>query len=72
MSEKFSQYRKWFKNFKMGFEKNEEVADEFVRAVSELVADYDTAIYENRFVVGGAVEHIFVALLRSLGFSAKS
>jgi hypothetical protein len=50
--------------------KNGEVESEFVRAIDKLVAEYDTAIYENRFVVGGAVEFLFVALVRALGFNA--
>ena len=69
MNKKFSQHRKWFKNFKIKFEKNGEVENEFVRAIDKLVAEYDTAIYENRFVVGGAVEFLFVALVRALGFN---
>jgi hypothetical protein len=70
MNKKFSQHRKWFKNFKIKFEKNGEVANEFVRAIYKLVAEYDTAIYENRFVVGGVVEFLFVALIRAFGFNA--
>ncbi len=44
---------------------------EFERAIEKLVTEYDTANWENRFVVGGALEVLFCALLNSLGFKCK-
>jgi hypothetical protein len=44
---------------------------EFEKAIQKLVEEYNTANWENRFVVGGALEIIFCALLRSLDFRCK-
>lgn len=44
---------------------------EFEKAVEKLVTEYDTANWENRFVVGGALEVLFCALLNSTGFRCK-
>jgi len=44
---------------------------EFEKAVERLVMEYDTANWENRFVVGGALEVLFCALLNSMGFRCK-
>ena len=40
---------------------------EFELAISVLIRKYNTTIYENRFVVGGAVEMFVYALLKSVG-----
>ena len=71
MSKEFEEHRRWFSDFKRKLKENEDVKSEFINAIDELIREYDTALYENRFVVGGAIEHIFVALVRSLGFSAQ-
>ncbi|MGC8843893.1 MAG: hypothetical protein ACP5QS_08130 [bacterium] len=44
---------------------------EFEKAIEKLLNEYDTADWENRFVVGGAMEVLFCALVNSLGFSSK-
>lgn len=44
---------------------------EFEKAVEKLITEYDTANWENRFVVGGALEILFCALLNSVGFKCK-
>lgn len=44
---------------------------EFEKAVEKLITEYDTANWENRFVVGGALEVLFCALLNSIGFKCK-
>lgn len=36
-----------------------------------LAYDYDTANWENRFVVGGALEILFCALLNSIGYKCR-
>ncbi len=71
MSKKFGEHRRWFSDFKRKLKENEDIRSEFIKAIGELIREYDTALYENRFVVGGAIEHIFVALVRSLGFYAQ-
>ena len=40
---------------------------EYERAISTLVERYNATIHENRFIVGGAVEFLTYALLRSAG-----
>lgn len=50
----------------------QETKDEYERAVARLVGLYNTTIYENRFVVGGAVELLTLALLRSVGIPATA
>ena len=40
---------------------------EYEEAIATLLERYNTTIYENRFVVGGAVEVLTYALLRSVG-----
>lgn len=47
-----------------------EIKTEYETAVSTLLNLYNTTIYENRFVVGGAVEMFTLALLRSVGIPA--
>lgn len=42
---------------------------EYELAVDTLVERYNTTIYENRFIVGGAVEVFTYALLRSVGIN---
>jgi len=44
---------------------------EFERAIEKLIAEYDTANWENRFVVGQALEILFCAFLKSLGFCCQ-
>jgi len=44
---------------------------EFQKAIQKLISEYDTANWENRFVVGGALELLFCALLNSIGFMCK-
>ena len=44
---------------------------EFEMAIEKLVIEYDTANWENRFVVGGALEVLFCALINSIGFKCK-
>jgi hypothetical protein len=63
--------RKIFEQIKSEIEKNREEREEFEKAVEKLLSEYDTANWENRFVVGGAMEVLFCALLNSLGFSTK-
>ena len=44
---------------------------EYERSVRTLVERYNTTVYENRFVVGGAVEVFTHALLRSVGIDCS-
>ena len=44
---------------------------EFEAALDMLRTSYDAAIYENRFIVGGAIEHLAVALFNGAGLPAQ-
>lgn len=45
--------------------------EEFEKALGKLISEYNTANWENRFVVGGALEVLFCALLNSCGFKGE-
>ena len=63
--------RRIFEEIKNEIEEHREEREEFEKAVEKLLSEYNTADWENRFVVGGAIEVLFCALLNSLGFSTK-
>jgi len=69
----FEMARNIFKNIKksIGSEEYKENISEFQKALEKLVYEYDTADWENRFIVGGALEVLFCALLNSMGFKCK-
>lgn len=46
--------------------------EEFEKALEFLVERYNTTIYENRFLVGGVVEILTLALLRSVGIACEA
>ncbi len=56
---------------KLEDERYKENLKEFEAAIKKLVTEYNTANWENRFVVGGALEALFCALLNSVGFKCK-
>lgn len=60
--------RRYFASFRQNV--TPEALEEYRRAVTVLVERYNTVIYENRFVVGGAVEIFTTMLLRSAGVPA--
>ncbi len=69
----FEKTRKKFQEIKKRIESpdSKEKLKEFERALEKLLYEYDTANWENRFVVGGALEILFCALLNSLGFKTE-
>lgn len=46
---------------------SDEAREEYEKAIATLLSTYNTTIYENRFIAGGAVEVFTYALLRSVG-----
>lgn len=48
-----------------------EAKAEYAAAIASLLGQYNTTLYENRFVVGGAVEVFTCALLRSAGLTCS-
>ena len=67
MSRAYSQERRAFERLKSDC--SPECKLEFEASVRTLVERYNTTIYENRFIVGGAVEIFTYALLRSVGIA---
>ena len=69
----FERARNIFKNIKksIGSEEYKENISEFQKALEKLVCEYDTADWENRFIVGDALEVLFCALLNSMSFKCK-
>lgn len=63
----FSVERQIFSEFKAGLEKKPVVLDEFLAACRTVNVRFDTAIYENRFIVGGVVEQLLGASMRAVG-----
>jgi hypothetical protein len=73
MTNLFKESRSLFKEIKEKIDssKNNPNIIEFEKAIQKLVNEYNTANRENRFVVGGALEILFCALLKSLNFQCK-
>ena len=63
----FSVERDFFSEFKAGLDKKPVVLDEFLAACRAVNVRFDTAIYENRFIVGGVVEQLLGASMRAVG-----
>ena len=67
---RFSSERKYFATLKS--ELSPAVTQEFISAMGALLSQYNTTIYENRFIAGGATEVFVVALLRSARINART
>lgn len=67
----FQAERATFKQFKQSVEGDPELKHELETAFRELLTRFATTIYENRFVVGGAIEVILLASLRASGIDAQ-
>jgi len=65
----FNEAREVFKRISLAYTQHPQSNAELENALKALVETYDTAIHENRFVVGGATEMLVCAWLRSLGLS---
>ena len=63
----YVQAREIFGRFKAGLEEHEDVLRELLEAFTLLLAERNTTYHENRFIVGGAVEHIIAAAMRCVG-----
>lgn len=63
MSGAFETERLAFRRLREGMP--DDACAEFVAAIREVVLQYNTSVEENRFTVGGVVEHLVCALLRA-------
>ena len=68
----FDTEREVFKSFKQALERNHAIQDELERALEILMADYNTTVYENRFVAGGVCEHVLGAAMRAAGLQVTN
>lgn len=65
----FNSERNCFKHLKENL--SNEAKTEYETGIKHLVERYNTAIYENRFTVGGVVEVFTLALMRSTGIEIE-
>lgn len=71
ISKMFKAEREIFKQVKIKIQWSSQKKTEFEKAREKRLYEYDTSNWENRFVVGGALEVLFCALLNSLGFHCR-
>ena len=65
----YAQARRTFRCFKAGLEDDRDVLDELLAAFELLLSERSTSFYENRFIAGGAAEHIIAAAMRCVGLT---
>jgi hypothetical protein len=68
----FELERKLFQEFRIGLALNPLVLDEFLSACRVVNQRFNTAIYENRFIVGGVVEQLLGASMRAVGLQIEN
>ena len=63
---------KWaFSEFKAALIRDEKLREEYEQAIASVVREYNTSIFENRFITGGAVELFTLWAMRSVGIDAS-
>ncbi|RME13013.1 MAG: hypothetical protein D6802_02630 [Ardenticatenia bacterium] len=67
----FAEAQAIFRQLRERAVENQEATQEFESALTTLVETYNTAIHENRFVVGGATEVLLCAWIKALGFACE-
>ena len=65
----YAQARRTFLRFKAGLEDDKAVLRELLAAFELLISERSTSFYENRFIAGGAAEHIIAAAMRCVGLT---
>lgn len=68
----FQSAREAFLKFRRRLDSDPPLCGEVVEAIRALVTEYSTSIRENRFTVGGAIEHIIGAAMRAAGLPARN
>ena len=69
LEQAYIQARRMFLQFKTGLEEDKDVLDELLAAFELLITERSTTYYENRFIAGGAAEHIIAAAMRCVGLT---
>ena len=67
--QQYGRAREIFLQFKAGLESNEDLGNELLGALELLLTERSTSFYENRFITGGAAEHVIAAAMRCVGLS---
>lgn len=67
--QQYGRARDIFLQFKAGLESNQDLRTELLDALELLLSERSTSFYENRFITGGAAEHIIAAAMRCVGLS---
>ena len=65
----YREQRDIFRRLRDGLDNAPAVKDEFLKALSLLISEYDTSIRENRFIAGGATERILATTMRCVGIA---
>jgi len=65
----YERARGTFLQFKAGLEEDGDLCSEVLGALELLLTERSTTFYENRFITGGAAEHIIAAAMRCVGLS---
>ena len=63
----YTEERRAFAQFKNALETNAQLKAEYEAAIASVLEEYNTSIYENRFVTGGAVEMFTMWAMRAGG-----
>lgn len=66
---RYAAARAVFLQFKAGLERDGDLRKELLAALGLLLSERSTSFYENRFISGGAVEHIIAAAMRCAGLN---
>lgn len=72
MHKMFEKEREVFTKFHSALDSNPVFLDEFLGACSAVNQRYNTAIFENRFIVGGVVEQLLGAAMRGVGIEIEN
>ena len=66
---RYTAARAVFMQFKAGLEGHDDLLKELLSALGLLLSERSTSFYENRFITGGAAEHIIAAAMRCVGLN---
>jgi len=68
----FAQQRRFFGDYRDLLGRSHPLRREVIEAIATVLRLYNTAVWENRFIVGGVVEQIIGSSARALGFAVRN
>ena len=68
----FEQQRRFFGDYRDLLGRSHPLRREVIEAIATVLRLYNTAVWENRFIVGGVVEQIIGSSARALGFDVRN